>query len=259
MTDLSGVRALVTGASSGLGEAMADALLDAGAAVGFASRPSDRLSDVVERRRSDGLQAHIFPVDVRDQDSVQAAASNVRRTFGGLDLLVNNAGIGMRTVNPRFMEQPMPFYEVSAADFSNVLATNLTGYFLVASAFVPLLREGGSGRIVNVTMNHETMQRKGFVPYGPSRAGAESLSLIMTEDLRSVGISVNLLLPGGATSTGMIPEGIAEGARRLLLQPEVMAEPIVFLASPEAEGLTGERIVAKEFSEWLVSFRGRRM
>lgn len=113
--------------------------------------------------------------------------------------------------------------------------------------------EQGKGRIINISMNHETMKRKGFVPYGPSRAATESLSAIMAEDLKESGISVNMLLPGGATATGMIPDDLRREieAGFQLMQPEVMAEPIVFLASPEAEGITGERIVASEFESWL--------
>lgn len=99
------------------------------------------------------------------------------------------------------------------------------------------------------------MRRRGFVPYGPSRAGAEALSLIMTEDLRPFGITVNMLLPGGATVTGMIPDGLPDVARRSLLGAEVMGPPIVFLASDEADGLSGERIVAKDFESFLADFR----
>lgn len=90
-------------------------------------------------------------------------------------------------------------------------------------------------------MNRETMRRQGFVPYGPSRAGAEALSMIMAEDLRPHGVSVNLLLPGGATDTGMIPVDTSADVRAGLLSPDVMGPPIVFLASPEAEGVTGQR------------------
>lgn len=68
--------------------------------------------------------------------------------------------------------------------------------------------EQGKGRIINISMNHETMNRKGFVPYGPSRAATESLSAIMAEDLKESGISVNMLFPGGATATGMIPDDL---------------------------------------------------
>lgn len=255
---LSGVRAVVTGASSGLGAAMADALLEAGATVAMAARPGPRIDEAVTRRRARGLDAEAMAVDVRQPASVDGAAREIAQRWGGVDLVVNNAGIGMRTVNPRFFEDPRPFFEVSPEGFADVIATNLTGYFLVARAFAPLFVEQRHGRFVNISMNQETMRRRGFVPYGPSRAGAEALSLIMTEDLRPYAIAVNILLPGGATATGMIPEAMADTARRSLLPPGVMGPPVVFLASREAEGVTGERIVATGFEAWLAHFRSRR-
>ncbi|MDA8101829.1 MAG: SDR family NAD(P)-dependent oxidoreductase [Nitrospiraceae bacterium] len=257
MQSIDGVRAVVTGATSGLGEAMADALLEAGARVAFASRPGERLEAAVDHRRRRGLHAVALPVDVRDAETVRAAADRAIEVLGGVDIVFNNAGIGMRTVNPRFFLEPKPFYEVPVDGFTNVINTNLVGYFLVARAFGPYFVEQGRGRFVNVTMNHETMKRRGFVPYGPSRAGAESLSLIMTEDLRPFGVTVNMLLPGGATATGMIPDGLPEEARGALLPPSVMGPPAVFFASAEAEGLTGERIVAKDFDSWMDAFRLR--
>lgn len=255
MDELAGVRAVVTGATSGIGAAMADALLRAGATVAVAARPTPRLAEVVARWRDEGLACEALALDVRDPDRVEAAAAEVRTGLGGVDVVVNNAGIGMRTVNPRFFEDPRPFFEVSPEGFAGVVATNLTGYFLVARAFARLFVDQGRGRFVTVSMNHETMRRRGFVPYGPSRAGAEALSLIMTEDLRPYGIAVNILLPGGATATGMIPDDLPETARARFLSPRVMGPPTAFLASAEAEGLTGARIVAKDFDAWLAEFR----
>jgi gluconate 5-dehydrogenase len=95
------------------------------------------------------------------------------------------------------------------------------------------------------------MRRAGFVPYGPSRAGSEALSRVMAADLRGSGVTVNLLLPGGATATGMVPEDAPPG--RALLDPSVMGPPIVWLASEEAVGVHDERIVAVEFEDWLRS------
>lgn len=251
--DLSGVRVVVTGASSGLGLAMAEALLRAGASVGMAARPGLKLDTEVQRLATDGFDVHKLSLDVRSEDSVNDAVTWVRETWGKLDVLVNNAGIGMRTVNPRFMVEPQLFYQVTPDGFRNVIDTNLTGYFLVARGFAPMMVEQEKGKIINISMNHETMRRKGFVPYGPSRAGAESLSYIMAEDLLPYGVTVNMLLPGGATETGMIPEELKEQLKAPLLRPEVMADPIVFLTSAESDGITGERIVATEFSQWRAS------
>lgn len=246
---------MVTGATSGLGAAMADALLEAGATVGLASRPTPRLFGAVATCQARGLRAEALAIDVSDPASVEAAAAEAAARFGPVDMVVNNAGIGMRTVNPRFLDESMPFFDVPPERFVDVVATNLTGYFLVARSFARQFVARGTGRIVNVSVNRETMTRRGFVPYGPSRAGSEALSMVMTEDLRPFGVSVNVVLPGGVTDTGMIPDGLPDAARRRLLRPQIMGPPAVFLASPEAAGLTGARIVATDFDTWLSAFR----
>src|SRR6202034_2158720 len=101
-------------------------------------------------------------LDVRDEGSVQACVTLTRDRLGGIDMLVNNAGIGMRTVNPRFMAEPRGFWTVPPAGFRDVLATNLTGYFLVAREVVPRMLAAGGGRVVNISMNKSTMIRAGF-------------------------------------------------------------------------------------------------
>jgi gluconate 5-dehydrogenase len=96
------------------------------------------------------------------------------------------------------------------------------------------------------------MVRRGFVPYGPSGAAVEALSRVMAADLAGSPVRVNMLLPGGATDTGMIPDGVSDDARSRLLAPDVMGPPIVWLASPEAADVHDERIVA---AEWRPSGR----
>jgi gluconate 5-dehydrogenase len=249
-------RILITGASTGLGYAMAKALATAGASVLLTARSEENLTKSVEKLRHQGGDVYGIPMDVRSEESIGKAVEWVKEHWGTLDLLVNNAGIGMRTVNPAFLSEPQPFYQVPAAGFRDLIDTNLTGYFLVAKAFVPLFIQGGKGKIVNISMNHETMKRKGFVPYGPSRAGAESLSYIMAEDLKEHNIDVNMLLPGGATETEMIPETYRYSLKEsgFLLSPDVMREPILFLASPESKGITGQRIIARDFARWKEGF-----
>jgi gluconate 5-dehydrogenase len=134
---------------------------------------------------------------------------------------------------------------------------NMTGYFLMAREVTPRMLAAGGGRIVNISVSHSTMHRAGFVPYGPSRAGSEALSRIMAADLRGTDVTVNLLLPGGATVTGMLPADAAPGDQRFL-EPAVMGPPIVWLASDEAAGVHDERIVATEFERWLRDRAARR-
>lgn len=239
---------LVTGGTSGLGRAMAYALVQAGANVAVSSRDGQRAQATAVEL---GPTASGVALDVRDAASVNAVVDAVYEAFGGLDVLVNNAGIGMRTVNPRFMTDPQPFWEVSDAGFRDVLTTKAIGTFLVSRAVVPRMLVAGHGRVITVSMNEATMTRRGFVPYGPSGAAVEAFARVMAADLEGTSVTANILLPGGATATGMVPDDIDEGTRTQLLDPSVMGPAIVWLASPDAEGVHNERIVARDFAAWL--------
>ena len=250
--DLDGTRVLLTGGTSGLGLAMAGALARVGAAVVLTSRSAERASaTAAQLPGAAGIAA-----DARDEASVARAVEQAWSRLGGIDLLVNNAGLGMKTVNPRFMTEPRGFWEVPADGFQAVLDTNLTGYFLMAREVTPRMLDAGEGRIVNISMNHSTMNRRGFIPYGPARAGAEALSRIMAADLSGTGITVNILLPGGATRTGMLPAAQDRPAQLAVLDPDVMGPPIVWLASPQARDVHDERIIATSFGAWLQNWGG---
>lgn len=250
MTDLAGTRVLVTGGTSGLGLAMAEALVSSGARVAITSRGAERAG-----RAASGLGPGVLglALDARDESAVAAGVAEVWERFGGIELLVNNAGIGMRTVNPRFLSDPQPFWEVPPDGFRDVLETKVAGCFLMARAVVPRMLSQGGGRIVTISMNEATMVRRGFVPYGPSGAAVEALARVMAADLAGSPVTVNLLLPGGATDTGMIPDDMPAAARERLLDPAIMGPPIVWLASPAAAAVHNERIVASEFQQWLAA------
>jgi gluconate 5-dehydrogenase len=239
---------LITGATSGLGLAMASALAEAGATVGVTGRSGQRAREIAS-----GLPRAIgIELDVRDESSVARAVDQAWAKLGGIDMLVNNAGIGMRTVNRRFLEEPQPFWEVTPAGFRNVVETKCVGCFLMAREVVPRMLGHAGGRIVNISMNKQTMVRRGFVPYGPSGAGVEALSRAMATDLADSSVTVNILLPGGrGTLTGMVPDDASAEVRARLLDPAVMGPPIVWLASRQADGIHDARIVADEFEAWL--------
>jgi NAD(P)-dependent dehydrogenase (short-subunit alcohol dehydrogenase family) len=248
MAQLSDTRALVTGGTSGLGRAMAQALAQAGARVAVTSRQRERAHATAAEL---GAGAVGVELDVRDASSVSAAVDSIYGTLGGLDVLVNNAGIGMRTVNPRFMTEPQPFWKLPPAGFRDVLETKATGTFLVARAVVPRMLSAGGGRMVTISMNEQTMTRRGFIPYGPSGAAVEAMARVMAADLADTPVTANMLLPGGATATGMIPDEMRDELRPNLLDPAIMGPPIVWLASPDAAGVHDERIVARDFDDWL--------
>lgn len=237
---------MVTGATSGLGLAMASALASAGARVVVTSRQLARAQAAAQQLGDDAVGVEL---DVRDASAVSAAVAEVWDRFEGLDMLVNNAGIGMRTVNPRFLTEAQPFWEVDPGGFRDVIETKVTGSFLVARAMVPLMVTAGAGRIVTISMSDQTMTRRGFVPYGPAGAAVEALSRVMAADLADTPVTVNLLLPGGATATGMVPDDTPAEVRQRLLDPAIMGPPIVWLASADAAGVHDQRFVATEFAD----------
>jgi 3-oxoacyl-[acyl-carrier protein] reductase len=102
----------------------------------------------------------------------------------------------------------------------------------------------GWGRIVNISMNYETMRRRGFSPYGPSKAALESETVIWAQDLAGTGVTVNALLPGGASNTGMIPDGVPDDLRDKLISPKIMVPPLLWLVSEASERFSGVRIDA---------------
>src|ERR1700733_8995182 len=145
--------ALVTGARRGLGLAVAAALAGAGLQVAVAGRSGERAAEVAGRLPG----AFGVGLDVRGEGWVARAVGGAGARLGGIDLLVNNAGIGMRTVNPNFMTEPSGFWAVPPDGFRDVIATNLTGYFLVAREVTPRMLAAGRGRIVNISVNQSTM------------------------------------------------------------------------------------------------------
>jgi len=245
LADVTGVRALVTGGTSGLGRAMARALGEGGARVAVTGRDRARAQAAA---RDLGGDAVGFAMDVRDPSSVDAAVAEIHDALGGIDALINNAGIGMRTVNPQFLDRPQAFYEVGPAAFADLFATNVLGYFHVAKAVVPAMVRAGRGKVINVSINEATMVRAGFAPYGPSRAATDALSKVMAADLAGTGVDVSLLLPGGATATGMIPDGTPTDVRAALLDPAVMGPAVRWLCSTASDGITDLRVVAKDFT-----------
>ena len=227
----------------------AQALLEKGATVALSARPGEKLDQAVNTLVRNGLDAYALPMDVRSEESISKAVSWVRENWERIDILVNNAALMMHRVYPDFLVSPKPFYEIDPNVFRDMVDTNLNGYFLVARGFVPMMIDRQKGRIVNISTSLSTMNR--FAPYGPSRAGSEALSNIMATELQKFGIMVNVLLPGGAVDTGGLSDNVKGALPFKLLSPEVMAAPIVFLASSLADGITRERIIANEFEDWL--------
>jgi 3-oxoacyl-[acyl-carrier protein] reductase len=239
--DPAGQVAIVTGAGRGLGRAMAEGLAAVGCrVVATAAREPGELEPLVAAFPDHvmALQANV----TEPADCVRTVEAALAR-FGRLDILVNNAGRGMRTISPRFMVEPTKFWQADIEAWRTLIDTNVNGPFLMARAAVPVMLQAGWGRIINISMNHETMRRAGFSPYGPSKAALEAETVIWAQDLAGTGVTVNALLPGGASRTGMIPPGFPENAAALL-DPAIMVPPLLYLASSSSDGVTGRRFIA---------------
>ncbi|SAK99512.1 Short-chain dehydrogenase/reductase SDR [Caballeronia temeraria] len=251
---LAGKVAIVTGGGRGLGRAMALGLAAAGAdvVISSASDPGEIRQVAGEAGQAPGA-GRILAVaaDVTRKEDCHQLVEQAVDTFGGLHILVNNAGRGMTFISDRFLTEPTRFWEVNPDTWRMIIDTNVNGPFLMAQAAVPHLLAQRWGRIINITMNHETMRRAGFSPYGPSKAALESETIIWAQDLADTGITVNGLLPGGASATGMIPAEVPEVVRQQLIQPDVMVPPLLWLTSQAAGAVTGKRLVASRWNSAL--------
>lgn len=248
--------AIVTGGGRGIGKAMVLGLAAAGVSVvATAGREGAEVDAVAREVGQRYPEEGVLPLvaDVTKEADCAAAVRATLKRFGRLDILVNNAGRGMRYVSEEFLSEPTRFWDVAPETWRLVVDTNVNGPFLMARAVVPVMLAAGWGRTVNVSVNRETMRRRGFSPYGPSKAALESETIIWAQGLSGSGITVNALLPGGATLTGMIPPSVSSELRSTLLDPSIMVDPLLWLISRAADDITGHRIIA---TEWQANRRG---
>ncbi len=241
---LNGKVAIITGGGRGIGKAIASAYADNGAKVIITAAAH---KDEIEKTASQ-INAMAVLADITKESSVKNLVDTVLNKFGRIDILVNNAARGMLFVNENFMTEPKPFWESDPESWQMVINTNVNGTYLMTRAVIPQMLKQKYGRIINISINLETMKRKGFSPYGPSKAALESMSTIWAQELEGTGITLNVLLPGGATLTGMIPPSFPEDKRKNILKPEVIAPAAVYLASDDAAKLNGQRIVAVDWN-----------
>lgn len=249
MGKLDGKVAIVTGAGRGIGRAIAEAYLKEGASLTITAAQSQAELDQLAGQ---GWSKQILPVlaDVTDADICQQVVDRTVERFGRLDILVNNAGRGMKYVSASFLTEPTRFWEVDPATWRMIVDTNVNGPFHMARAAVGcLLASGRGGTMIGISASYSTMKRRGYSPYGPTKAMLEAMSAIWAEDLAGSNIRVNVLLPGGATDTGMVPDGTPADIQAGLLRPEIMGPPAVFLASDASRALTGRRLIATEWTE----------
>jgi 3-oxoacyl-[acyl-carrier protein] reductase len=224
--------------------------------VATAARERSEVAAVAEDACRLCGEARVLPLvaDVsQDDDCARVVAAALER-FGRLDILVNNAARGMKYVSDDFMTEPTRFWDIAPETWSLMIDVNVNGPFLMARHAVPVMLKAGWGRIVNVSLSQATMRRRGFSPYGPSKAALESATIIWSQELDGTGVTVNALLPGGATLTGMVPQNLPQQARSALLDPTIIVPPLRWLVSDDAGAMTGRRLVA---TRWPVGGDGK--
>lgn len=242
---------IVTGASRGLGREMALALAEAGCRVVITGA-----AETVELRETAALipaeRVLALAADVSDPKAADGVVAAAEERFGRVDVLINNAGRGMRLVSETFNSEPTKFWETSPETWRTIIDTNVNGAFNMARAVVPGMIERGFGKVINISTSDQTMVRRGYAPYGPSKAALEAASRIWARDLEGSRIDVNVYLPGGAADTDLLPPGPQKkGADGNLLSPAVMRRGIGWLCSDDANGITGGRFIARLWNESL--------
>jgi NAD(P)-dependent dehydrogenase (short-subunit alcohol dehydrogenase family) len=204
-SSLHGKIALITGASKGLGKAMALSLSQAGATIALASRDEAKLLSVKQEIESSGGKAEVFTADVKEEQQVEKLEAEVANRLGKIQILINNAGINIRK----------NLIDFSLSEWQSVLDTNLTSVFLMCRKFVPHMRGTGYGRIVNMTsiMSHVSMPQRSA--YSASKAAVLGVIRALALELAPEGITVNGISPG--------PFG-TEMNQALMQNPEVNAQ-----------------------------------
>lgn len=236
---LDGEVALVTGASSGIGQSIALALGRAGVAVGCGGRNATRCAETVDRIRDAGGRAIAVEWDVTDPAQATAAVDAVEQAFGPLGLAVNNAGVGAGT----------PALELTPGQWQAVVDTNLTGVFFSCQAEARAMRAHGRGAIVNIASISATIANRNLTQaqYNASKAAVVHLTKSLAVEWAPLGLRVNAVSPG-YTLTPMnrrpeVADLVAEFADTTplgrLAEPEEIAGPVLFLLGPAAGYITG--------------------
>lgn len=234
---LEGQVALVTGAGSGLGRAIALALAEEGAQLVLVGRDGAALNAVATTVENQGSDALVIRCDVRDAQAVQAMVARAITEFGKVDVLVNSAGVGLRK----------NALETSADDWDAVFDTLVKGTFLVTQAVVPGMIERKRGNIINLAAPLERIELPGFAAYTAAKHAVVGLTRTLAKELRRYSINVNGLHPGGFADTAMV-KAVMGSVQHGLLDPAIVTPAAVALATQPARGLTGEIIDAQAWN-----------
>jgi len=214
-------RALITGASSGIGKATALAFAKAGIDVALVSRVRENLEVVASVAQETGVKAKVYPLDLAEIEQVQEKISAIAADFGPIDILVNNAGMGYTAT---LSETPL-------SDWLYVMNLNLTSVFQCILGILPTMRDRGMGTIINVASIAGQQPFPNWGAYSVSKAGVIALSKALAAEERANGIRVNAICPG-AVNTGLWDTETVhlDFDRSSMLTPEIVAQSILHTA-----------------------------
>jgi 3-oxoacyl-[acyl-carrier protein] reductase len=242
---LSGKRAIVTGAGRGIGQAIARAFLDEGARVLINDMDRSLLEYCASDLAMSDEQLIAVAGDVADANDVQRMVSRARDAFGGVDVLVNNAGIG--GIGKTLLE-------LSLSDWEQMIRVDLTSVFICCQAVVPLMSAQGRGSIINLSSITGVEGTAGSVPYAAAKAGVIGLTKSLAKELAALRINVNAIAPGLIDTDMSRARGQAD-SRAGVLWPRIgrtddIARLALYLASDESEFVTGQ-VVGINGGAWM--------
>ncbi len=242
MFDLQGRRALVTGGNSGIGEAMARALGLAGAQLLLVARRDDELQAAAQRLRADGIQAQGLDSDLSDVSAMRTLAQAAEQRLGGIDILVNAAGVNLR----------QPFAEVTPEAWQTQIALHLSAPFFLTQALAPGMTTRGWGRIINIASLQSWRAFANSAPYGAGKGGVVQLTRAIAQEWSAKGITCNAIGPGFFPTplTAAVfndPERAAHNAAQTCIGRNGSLQDLygatVFLASDASSYITGQTLM----------------
>lgn len=240
MGQLNGRVAVVTGASSGIGRAIAELYAEEGAQVTLVARSREKLDAVASSIADKGGRAVPFPADVTSEEEVESVFSDTLRAFGGIDIVVNNAGVTTR----------LPTDELPLGTWKQVIDVNVTGVFICSKAALRIMKKQRRGRIINVGSVAAKAPRPDAIAYTTSKAALEGLTRSLAIDARDFGVTASVLQPGN-TQSALWRERAALADREGIMAARDVARVAVLMAALPDEVNLFEAIVHPIRMPWM--------